>query len=125
MFKPNSLQVLTDTFSAYVVHCAVIGGNIQLLRYVATICHARLIVFAALQLTILRWLVDENMCPIKSVRISGKSKDAAGKYTPIVTSKGRALLGIAMEQSNIQMVRYLVVEKGISLSTGTCGFCLC
>jgi len=76
------------------VHCAVLGGNLKLLK----------------------WLVDEHCCPIKSVRISGKTRDSAGKYTPIVTSKGRSLLGIALEHSNVAMIRYLVVTKGISLS---------
>jgi len=85
------LNVKGETF--YPVHCAVIGGSLQLLR----------------------WLVDEHCCPIKSVRVSGISKDKAGKYTPIVTSRGRSLLGIAMENSHIDIVRYLVVKKGISL----------
>lgn len=78
----------------YPVHCAALGGNLQLLR----------------------WLVDAHCCPIKSVRVSGKTKDSAGKYTPIVTSKGRSLLGIAMEKGNVSMIRYLVVKKGISLA---------
>lgn len=69
----------------YPVHCAVLGGNLQLLK----------------------WLVDEQCCPIKSVRVSGKSRDSAGRYTPIVTSKGRSLLGIAMENCYVQIVRYL------------------
>lgn len=77
------------------VHCAVIGGNIQLLR----------------------WLVDEHCSPIKSLRVSGKAGQSAGKYTPIVTSKGRSLLGIAMEQGNIPIIRYLVVEKGLTIGS--------
>lgn len=56
---------------------------------------------------LLKWLVDQQCCPIKSVRVSGKSRDAAGRYTPIVTSKGRSLLGIAMENCYTQIVRYL------------------
>ena len=78
----------------YPVHCAVLGGSLQLLK----------------------WLVDENCCPIKSVRVSGITRDSVGKYTPIVTSKGRSPLGIAMENANTPIVRYLVVEKGIRLS---------
>ncbi|GKZ01183.1 hypothetical protein MPSEU_001069700 [Mayamaea pseudoterrestris] len=77
------------------VHCAVLGGNIQLLR----------------------WLVDEHCSPIKSLRVSGKAGQSSGKYTPIVTSKGRSLLGIAMELGNVPIVRYLVVEKGLSLGS--------
>jgi len=77
----------------YPVHCAVLGGNLD----------------------VLKWLVDENCCPIKSFRVAGNAKDSA-RYTAIVTSKGRSLLGIAMENEDLQIVRYLVVEKGIALS---------
>jgi hypothetical protein len=78
----------------YPVHCAVLGRNINLLKF----------------------LVDENCCPIKSVRVSGTSRDSQTKYTAIVTSKGRSLLGIAMQNEDVAIVRYLVVEKGIPLS---------
>jgi hypothetical protein len=78
----------------YPVHCAALGGNIRLLK----------------------WLVDDNCCPIKSLRVSGGGRDASGTYTPIVTSKGRSLLGIAMENRNVDIIRYLVVHKGISLA---------
>lgn len=78
----------------YPVHCAVLGGSLPLLK----------------------WLVDENCCPIKSLRLSG-SRESAGSYTPIVTSKGRSLLGIALENRNVDIVRYLVVRKGISLAS--------
>jgi hypothetical protein len=37
------------------------------------------------------------------------------KLTPVVTSKGRSLLGIAMSSGCLDIVRYLVVEKGLSL----------
>lgn len=77
----------------YPVHCAVLGAN----------------------LTLLKWLVESNCCPIKSVRVSGKSKDSSGKYTAVVTSRGRSLLGIALEDRNVHVVRYLVVQKGLSL----------
>ena len=78
----------------YPVHCAVLGGNLMLLK----------------------WLVDDNCCPIKSVRVSGKAKELSNRYTPIVTSKGRSLLGIAMENEVVDIVRYLVVNKGISIA---------
>jgi hypothetical protein len=78
----------------YPVHCAVLGGNLHLLQF----------------------LVDENCCPIRSIRVSGSVKDQSSKYIPVVTSKGRSLLGIAMEGENLSIVRYLVVEKGLSLS---------
>jgi hypothetical protein len=75
------------------VHCAVLGGNLELLK----------------------WLVDVQGCPIKSVRITGSTRAAGGNFTQIVTSKGRTLLGIALQTANTAIVRYLVVEKGISL----------
>jgi hypothetical protein len=77
----------------YPVHCAVLGGNLDLLKF----------------------LVDENCSPVKSVRISGFTRDSGAKYTPIVTSRGRSLLGMAVETQNIHIVRYLVVEKNLSL----------
>lgn len=79
----------------YPVHCAVLGGNLDLLKF----------------------LVDENCCPIRSIRVGGNSKESSNKVIPIVTSKGRSLLGIAMEGENLNIVRYLVAEKGLSLSS--------
>ena len=75
--------------------CAVLGGNLKLLK----------------------WLVDEHCCPLRSIRISnGKVKGSTGSYTPILTSKGRSLLGIALGNRNIGIVRYLVVDKRMLLS---------
>lgn len=77
------------------LQCAVLGGNLHLLR----------------------WLVDEHCCPLRSIRISnGKQKDSSGSYTPILTSKGRSLLGIALANRHIGILRYLVVEKRMLLS---------
>jgi hypothetical protein len=76
------------------LQCAALGGNLDLLK----------------------WLVDENCCPIKSVRVSGRSRDASNSFTEISTSKGRSLLGIALENRNVGIVRYLIVDKGIQLS---------
>lgn len=78
----------------YPVHAASLGGSLELLR----------------------WLVDDRCCPIKSVRLSGINSSASVRYTPIVTSKGRSLLGIAMANNNVHMVRYLVVKKKLSIS---------
>lgn len=65
----------------------------------------------------LKWLVDDHCCPLRSIRISnGKQKDLSGSYTPILTSKGRSLLGIALENRNIGIIRYLVVDKRMLLS---------
>ena len=77
------------------VQCAVLGGNLELLK----------------------WLIEEHCCPLRSIRISsGRQRDAAGTYTPILTSKGRSLLGIALENRNIDIVHYLVVKKRMSKS---------
>lgn len=78
----------------YPVHCAVLGGNLDLLKF----------------------LVDGNCCPIKYVRETSGKNFATKKFTPIVTSKGRSLLGIAMENENLQISHYLVVEKGATLA---------
>jgi hypothetical protein len=68
-------------------------------------------------LKLLQWLVDEHCCPLRSIRVSsGKQKDTkSGSYTPILTSKGRSLLNIALTARNIGIVRYLVVEKRMLL----------
>ena len=46
----------------------------------------------------------------------GRCRDASNSFTEISTSKGRSLLGIALENCNVGIVRYLVVEKGIQLA---------
>lgn len=79
----------------YPVHCAVLGGSLELLN----------------------WLIEEHCCPLRSIRISsGRQRDAAGTYTPILTSKGRSLLGIALENRNIDIVHYLVVKKRMMIT---------
>ena len=80
----------------YPVHCAALGGNLDLLK----------------------WLVDDLCCPVKSVRITSNGKhEQSSKLTPIVTSKGRSLLGIALEHQHLHILRYLVVTKNLSLRT--------
>ena len=75
----------------YPIHCAVQGGNLD----------------------IVRWLLDEHFCPIKLVKKSNsKGRKAAGD-TAIVTSKGRSVLNIAMSGLKVDIIRYLVVEKGV------------
>ena len=61
--------------------------------------------------------MDEHCCPLRSIRVSsGRQKDSkSGSYTPILTSKGRSLLSIALAARNIGIVRYLVVEKRMLL----------
>lgn len=72
----------------YPIHCAVQGGNLD----------------------ILRWLLDEHFCPIKLVK---KSNGKAAGDTAIMTSKGRSVLNIAMNGLKVDIIRYLVVDKGV------------
>lgn len=75
----------------YPIHCAVQGGNLD----------------------IVRWLMDEHFCPIKLVKKNnGKGRKSSGQ-TSIVTSKGRSVLHIAMNGRKVDIIRYLVVDKGI------------
>ena len=77
----------------YPIHCAAEGGNLDLLR----------------------WLVDVHFCPISLVRTGNKKPDKENTNTPIVTSKGRSILNIAMSKQNVEMMRYLVSEKNVSV----------
>lgn len=81
-------------YDSYPVHCAVLGGNLSLLK----------------------WLIDENCCPLRSIRVGrGGSKATNDIYTPILTSFKRSLLHIALSKKYIDIVRYLVVEKHMPL----------
>ena len=79
--------------NSYPVHCAVLGGSLSLLK----------------------WLVDDHCCPLRSLRVGGR-RQSRGSYTPILTSRGRSLLGIAMENRNLEIIRYLVADKNMSLT---------
>eukprot|EP00978_Attheya_sp_CCMP212_P010258 scaffold24714_cov49-Attheya_sp.AAC.1 len=77
----------------YPIHAAVEGGNLDLIR----------------------WLVDEHYCPIKLIRTSNKVGRKRGNDIPILTSKGRSVLNIAMTYPKVSLLRYLVREKGVSV----------
>jgi FYVE zinc finger/Zinc finger, C3HC4 type (RING finger) len=77
--------------SMYPVHCAAEGGNIN----------------------ILRWLINDRFCPVK-VHTAAKRGTPAQKF-PVLTSKGRSVLTIAIESLKVDMMRYLVVELGVSI----------
>jgi hypothetical protein len=49
------------------------------------------------------------------VRVSGTGKDV--KFAPIVTSNKRSLMGIAMANGCMDICRYLVAEKGLTIAT--------
>jgi hypothetical protein len=76
------------------VHCAVEGGN----------------------LSILRWLVDDHFCPIKYCTNTKKSRSAEGAESAITTSRGRSVLSIAIECQKVEIMRYLVVDCGVSVN---------
>jgi hypothetical protein len=79
----------------YPIHSAVEGGNIN----------------------IVRWLMDDHFCPIKVIRTGSSKKPKRGGSAdlPILTSKGRSVLGIAMSGLHVDILRYLVIECGVSI----------
>lgn len=79
----------------YPIHCAVEGGN----------------------LTIVRWLMEDHFCPVKVIRSGGgvKSKKGGSQDYPILTSKNRPVLTIAMDNLHVKILRYLVVDNGFSV----------
>ena len=79
----------------YPIHCAVEGGNTN----------------------VVRWLMDDHFCPIKLIR-TGSGKRAKRGMTgdvPILTSKGRSVMTIAMGSLQIDILRYLVIERDVSV----------
>lgn len=80
----------------YPIHCAVEGGNTN----------------------VVRWLMDDHFCPIKLIRTgSGKraKRGMTGTDVPILTSKGRSVMTIAMDGLKIDILRYLVIERDVSV----------
>mmetsp|Transcript_40811 Transcript_40811/g.98419 ORF Transcript_40811/g.98419 Transcript_40811/m.98419 type:complete len:661 (-) Transcript_40811:247-2229(-) len=75
------------------IHCAAQGGNIN----------------------ILRWLLEDHFCPIKRVVRSSSSKKGGKSDVMIRTSKDRTVLSIALSSMNVEMIRYLVVDCGVSI----------
>jgi hypothetical protein len=77
------------------IHGAVEGGNLE----------------------IVRWLMDDHFCSIKVVRTgSGKKLKRGGSADqPILTSKGRSVLSIAVGGLHVDILRYLVVDCGVSI----------
>ena len=78
----------------YPIHCAVSGGNID----------------------IVRWLIEDHFCPIKVV-LTGSTKPKRGGSSEqlILTSSSRSVLTIAMEGLHVDILRYLVVENNVSI----------
>lgn len=83
---------IKGTETMFPIHCAVEGGNLPLLR----------------------WLVDVHFCPIKLIRTGNRNRDR-GSDIPIRTSKGRSVLSISMASKNVDILRYLAIEKSVSV----------
>jgi len=79
----------------YPIHCAVEGGNIDLVR----------------------WLMEDHFCPVKVIRTSTAKKPKKGGSPDfaILTSKNRSVLSIAMEGLHVEILRYLVVDNNVSI----------
>ena len=86
----------------YPIHCAVMGGNLD----------------------VLRWLLDDHHCPIQRVRGKGRHSRMSGTGSnpggdPILTSKGRSVLNIALGIAKVDVLRYLVIECNVSVYEST------
>lgn len=80
----------------YPIHCAVEGGN----------------------LSNIRWLMEDHYCPIKVVHTGGgvkRNKKGTNQDYPIVTSRNRSVLAIAKDSLHVKVLRYLVVDCGVSV----------
>lgn len=77
------------------IHCAVEGGNLD----------------------IVRWLLEDHFCPIKVVRTASakRAKKGGSPDFPILTSKNRSVLTIALENLHVEILRYLVVDNSVSV----------
>jgi hypothetical protein len=74
------------------IHCAVEGGNMR----------------------ILSWLVDVHHCPIKMIN-TGNRKGQMSEHL-ISTSNGRTVLDIAMAGQKVQILHYLINQKGLKFN---------
>lgn len=88
--SPYSLDKKAEAM--YPIHMATIGGNLKLVR----------------------WLTAERFCPLEAIDPKKRVKNQV-VYSPIVTSKGISALEIALLQQRIDIVHYLVSERGVSM----------
>jgi len=72
----------------YPVHLAVVGGNLK----------------------IVEWLCSEHHCPL---RVVGRGRKTGG---PLITSKGRSALSIALQDNKLDIARYLIADQGMALT---------
>lgn len=92
------------------IHSSIISGNVKLLR----------------------WLVDDQHCPLHMAEHSGVKSGTSGGvlqslrdphrqssprvFTPTIkTSKGRSVIDLAAETKNMDILTYLVSEKSVSV----------
>jgi hypothetical protein len=76
--------------SYYPVHCAVLSGSLRTLK----------------------WLTEDQHCPIHS-KNKGSSRDL--DYSAVLTSDKRSVLGLAMENQEIAILYFLIIELGINI----------
>lgn len=78
----------------YPVHCAVLGGNLAMFK----------------------WLVNILCCPINSRRrIPLLNSGSVIGVDPIITSRGKSVFDLAMESSELGILHFLIVEKGVNV----------
>jgi len=76
--------------SYYPVHCAVLSGSLR----------------------VLKWLVQDQHCPVHSKnKVSIRDLDCYA----VLTSEKRSVLGLAMENQEIAILYFLIIELGINI----------
>jgi hypothetical protein len=100
LYKTGNINVRMPFYSArneevvYPIHVAAVGGNID----------------------IVKWLGGELWCPVREAiksKRGGKNKEKKAD-APLLTSKGRSPLGIALSDQKLDIVHYLIAEKKMS-----------
>jgi hypothetical protein len=76
----------------YPIHLATIGGNLKLVR----------------------WLISERSCPLEVIDAKKRLRNQIF-YSPVLTSKGKSALELAMVHQGLDIVYYFVVERGMSM----------
>ena len=77
----------------YPIQCAILGGNLD----------------------IIVWLIDVHFCPIKVFRTGNKYGEQGSDEQLISTSKSRNVLDMALDSKNVDILRYLICDKNISV----------
>mmetsp|Transcript_699 Transcript_699/g.1112 ORF Transcript_699/g.1112 Transcript_699/m.1112 type:complete len:476 (-) Transcript_699:81-1508(-) len=82
----------------YPVHCAVLGGNLAMLK----------------------WFIEILRCPINSSKRKSPAVVVAANFSfvgaeKVVSSRGKSVLDLAMEAQNLGILHYLIIEQGVSV----------